>query len=91
VLGSTTFTKITNTCAQGCGTNDLLCGSPVFTLKMVDGSTVPPFLNTLSVGTDITHSAQTFDINDEGVYELELHVFLDKSNFGNSMTIPPNV
>ena len=91
VVGSTTFDLITNTCAKGCGTNDYICGTPTYTLLMQDGSTVPTFIDTLVVSaTEITHSAQTADLNLEGSYTLEVLVFLDKSSFANAQMTPTN-
>ena len=45
VMGKTSFSYIQNKCGVGCPTNPSVCGVPVYTLEMVDGSTLPAFLN----------------------------------------------
>jgi hypothetical protein len=59
---------------------------------MTDGSTVPTFLNSLSSTTSsIVHSSQTIDLDDEGSYELQVKVFLDKSSFATASMTPVNL
>lgn len=65
---------------------------PTYTLVSADGFAIPSFLDTMVLGAfEISHSAQTFDLDHEGTYLFYVNVYLTKTQFANSAMTPVNV